>query len=83
MKNIRIAVVPGDGIGPEISKATLDVLTEAAGSFKDRLKLNFVERNIGYELWRETGEYLEIGRRCRARGLGYRHRPRGGNDIKG
>jgi isocitrate/isopropylmalate dehydrogenase len=60
MKNIRIAVVPGDGIGPEISKVTLNVLTEAARSSKDRLKLDFIEKNIGYELWQETGEYLEI-----------------------
>lgn len=38
-KNYAIAVVPGDGIGPEVSKATVKVLTQAlkhaAVSFKD------------------------------------------------
>jgi isocitrate/isopropylmalate dehydrogenase len=59
MKRIRIAVVPGDGIGPEISKVTLDVLTEAASSFRDQLQLDYVERNIGYDVWQETGVYVE------------------------
>lgn len=59
MKLIRIAVVPGDGIGPELSNVTLEVLTEAASSFKDRLKLDFVERNIGYDVFQETGIYVE------------------------
>lgn len=60
MKNIRIAVVPGDGIGPEIAKLTLAVLSAAANSFKEQLNLEYVERNIGYDVWQETGEFVEV-----------------------
>ncbi len=39
----NIALLPGDGIGPEISKATQNALSP----LKDRFKLNFCEGLVG------------------------------------
>jgi len=55
----RIAVVPGDGIGPEVMDVALEVLRAAAAQDR-RLQFEFVTRNIGYELWLETGEHMVI-----------------------
>ncbi|MBY6265890.1 isocitrate/isopropylmalate dehydrogenase family protein [Azospirillum sp. 412522] len=48
-----IAVVPGDGIGPEVSKAAVRVLTEALGS---TAVLRFAEYPAGAELFQRTGD---------------------------
>ncbi|MCF3934566.1 isocitrate/isopropylmalate dehydrogenase family protein [Acuticoccus sp. M5D2P5] len=48
----EIAVVEGDGIGPEVCQAGLKVIQTALG---DSGKLNFKEYRAGAELWKETG----------------------------
>ncbi|MCO8121713.1 isocitrate/isopropylmalate dehydrogenase family protein [Stieleria sp. TO1_6] len=57
MTSYRIALLPGDGIGPECMDATRIVLdrliTETTG-----LDLTFTSHHAGAELYRETGETL-------------------------
>jgi isocitrate dehydrogenase (NAD+) len=48
-KKIDIVVIPGDGVGPEITNATLHVLKNL------NLKLNFIVREAGYKVWKKTG----------------------------
>ncbi len=60
-----IAVIPGDGIGPEVMEATLDILKAST------LKFNFQEARAGYACYTETGntlpeETLEIARNADA-----------------
>ncbi|MGE5485546.1 MAG: isocitrate/isopropylmalate dehydrogenase family protein [Ignavibacteriales bacterium] len=57
--DFRIAIVPGDGIGPEVMDVTLDVLKAAAAREKG-LRFEFITRNIGYELWLQTGDHIVI-----------------------
>jgi len=47
-----IAVVPGDGIGPEVSDATVSVLKYALG---DTVQMNFTDHAAGAECYLETG----------------------------
>jgi isocitrate dehydrogenase (NAD+) len=58
-----IAVIPGDGIGPEIMEAALKVLSSVG------FQADYEELQIGYEKWRETGtaitdDDLKILRGC-------------------
>ena len=60
-----ITVIPGDGIGPEVMEATLDIL-EASD-----LEFDFHEGKAGYACYQETGntlphETLEIARNADA-----------------
>src|SRR5690554_7161341 len=48
----EIAVIHGDGIGPEVCRAGLDVLTAA---LPDPAKLRFAEYPAGAEHYRKTG----------------------------
>lgn len=57
MSSYRIAVLPGDGIGPEVMDATLLVLEKLA-SFIPHLDLDFHSYRAGAELYRESGETL-------------------------
>src|SRR5262245_41086517 len=50
---MRILVLPGDGIGPEITAATLVVLRAAAARY--RLTLDFVEDVVGHESLKRYG----------------------------
>jgi 3-isopropylmalate dehydrogenase len=50
----RVAVLPGDGIGPEVMAVALRVLRAAAG----RLTLEFAEHDAGADRFRRTGEAL-------------------------
>lgn len=52
-----IAVLPGDGIGPEVITPSLDVLTAACGAVGG-LKLNFTTLQAGAGLYRERGVAL-------------------------
>src|SRR5215471_14399040 len=52
MHNYRIAWLPGDGIGPEVSAAARLVL-DAAGFHAD-----YRHGDIGWEFWRTEGEAL-------------------------
>ena len=51
MKSYEIAVVQGDGIGPEVCTAAMDVLRQTIGSNR----LNFVEYPAGAQHYLETG----------------------------
>jgi 3-isopropylmalate dehydrogenase len=52
----RIAVLRGDGIGPEITDEALRVLTAVAGRFGH--EFDFVETYAGGEAWDRFGEHL-------------------------
>jgi 3-isopropylmalate dehydrogenase len=54
MQNYHIAVLPGDGIGPEVTHSALAVLDAAAAKVGD-LKLHYEELSVG------AGEYLKNG----------------------
>ena len=65
-KSYKIAVLPGDGIGPEITKVTLRAL-EAAGKKAD-VSFSFKEALIGGAAIDATGQPLpdETLEQCRA-----------------
>jgi 3-isopropylmalate dehydrogenase len=52
----RIAVVPGDGIGPEVIAEGLRVLKAVAA--EERLELDFIHYDVGAERYLRTGEIL-------------------------
>ncbi len=54
--NFKIAVLRGDGIGPEITDEALRVLTAVGGKF--RHEFQFVEAYAGGEAWDRYGEHL-------------------------
>ena len=56
MKSYNIAVIPGDGTGPEVVREGLKVLNEACSKYK--LKLNYVNYDFGGERFLKTGETL-------------------------
>jgi len=56
MKNYNIAVIGGDGTGPEVIREAVKVL-KAAGQ-KYGIKFNFVEYDFGGERYLRTGEVL-------------------------
>jgi 3-isopropylmalate dehydrogenase len=54
--SVRVAVIPGDGIGPEVTREalkTLDAVASSAGVTFER-----TEYDLGAERWRRTGEVL-------------------------
>src|SRR5216683_7124437 len=51
--HMRLLVLPGDGIGPEITAATLEVLRAASDRF--RLGLDVTEEAVGHESLRRFG----------------------------
>jgi len=55
-KTYRIAVIAGDGTGPEVIAEGIKVLEAAAGRFK--LKLDFQPYDLGGERFLKTGEIL-------------------------
>ena len=55
-KSYRIALMPGDGIGPEQTSATLQVL--AAVEERSGFKMEFMEAEAGDECLRKRGEAL-------------------------
>ncbi len=59
MAKYRIAVLPGDGIGPEVMAATLPLLEAAAGQVG--ISLEFREHALGAAHYRQTGEALTAG----------------------
>ena len=58
---VRIVVMEGDGIGPEITAATLDVLGAAARVFA--LDLSFSPLTVGFAALRAHGSTLPDARR--------------------
>lgn len=55
MSSYRIAVLPGDGIGPEVMAAAKSVLKRVSQGVNG-LKLEFTEHDAGAERYRRTGE---------------------------
>lgn len=53
---IDLAVIPGDGIGPEVVEQALAVLTRAAAA--EGVEVSPREYRLGAEAWLETGETL-------------------------
>ena len=51
----KVAVIHGDGIGPEVNKITVEALKKVA---KD---VEFIETEAGYDLYKATGESLGQG----------------------
>src|SRR6185295_17600072 len=56
MKSYNIAVIGGDGTGPEVVREAVKVLDAAAKKFN--LKLNYTSYDIGGERYIKTGEVL-------------------------
>jgi len=56
MKSYNIAVIGGDGTGPEVVREAIKVLDAAAQKFQ--LKLNYTNYDIGGERYLRTGEVL-------------------------
>jgi 3-isopropylmalate dehydrogenase len=56
MKSYDIAVIGGDGTGPEVTREAVKVLETAANKFS--LKLNFTEYDLGGERYLRTNEAL-------------------------
>lgn len=55
-RSIRLAVVPGDGIGPEVTAEALHVAETLAPAYD--LKFETTHYDLGARRWRETGETL-------------------------
>jgi 3-isopropylmalate dehydrogenase len=56
MKTHNIAVIGGDGTGPEVVREAIKVMDATAGKFN--LKLNYTYYDIGGERYLKTGEIL-------------------------
>ncbi len=56
MKTYNIAVIGGDGTGPEVTREAVKVLTAAAKKFN--LKLNYTDYDFGGDRYLRTGEVL-------------------------
>lgn len=54
-RRYKVGIVLGDGIGPEVVSATLDVLSHLG------VNLEFVELKAGYEYYKKHGKPLEEG----------------------
>jgi 3-isopropylmalate dehydrogenase len=54
----RLAVVPGDGIGPEVTTEALKVLEAATAATADDAKFERTEYDLGARRWNETAETL-------------------------
>jgi isopropylmalate/isohomocitrate dehydrogenase-like protein len=52
MAKYRVAVIPGDGIGPEVVGATLHVLRSMG------MDMDFATINVGYARWKKTGHQI-------------------------
>jgi len=51
-KMYKIAVIPGDGVGPEVTEATLHALRNLG------LDLEFVRFDLGFEYWKKSGKQI-------------------------
>jgi 3-isopropylmalate dehydrogenase len=56
---LKIAVIPGDGIGPEVVREGLKVLAAVAGPM--RLRYELTEFDYGGDRWLKSGEVLPAG----------------------
>ena len=77
-KNFTLAVVPGDGIGPEVTTEALKVLDAVAA--QHGVTFDRTEYDLGAKRWHATGETLpdaelEETRSCSARSATRASRP--------
>ena len=56
LNTYKIAVIPGDGIGPEIVPAGVDVLDAAAGEFGFQLDCREFPYGVGH--YKKTGAFM-------------------------
>jgi 3-isopropylmalate dehydrogenase len=59
MKTYKIAVIAGDGTGPEVTNEAVKVLKTAADKFK--FKVNLTDFDFGGVRYKRTGETLPDG----------------------
>src|SRR6476619_6418716 len=57
-RTIRLAVVGGDGIGPEVTAEALKVLRAATGAATPGLSIDETSYDLGARRWHRTGETL-------------------------
>jgi 3-isopropylmalate dehydrogenase len=57
LKSINLAVIPGDGIGPEVIKVALSALNKALGG----VEVKITEYDLGAKRYLDTGLILEAG----------------------
>lgn len=67
MKTYNIAVIPGDGTGPEVIKEATKVLRAIA--FRFGIKFNFTEYDLGGERYLRTGETLSDSTLAELKGM--------------
>jgi 3-isopropylmalate dehydrogenase len=53
--HLAIAVMPGDGIGPEVAAPTLKLIDQALARVGDGVRLNYEELDAGANCYRRTG----------------------------
>jgi 3-isopropylmalate dehydrogenase len=58
MQTIQLAVIPGDGIGPEVTAEALKVLEQVAAARAGGLKFESTRYDLGAERYLATGEVL-------------------------
>lgn len=56
--NYKIAAIPGDGIGPEVVAATIEVVQKLASTLKT-FKIEFEELPWGTDYYKKTGKYVD------------------------
>jgi 3-isopropylmalate dehydrogenase len=57
-RTIRLAVVGGDGIGPEVTAEALKVLGAATGAANPGVSIDETSYDLGARRWHRTGETL-------------------------
>src|SRR5437867_13384128 len=57
-RTIRLAVVGGDGIGPEVTAEALKVLGAATGAASPGVSIDETSYDLGARRWHRTGETL-------------------------
>src|SRR4029079_4078790 len=67
-RTIRLAVVGGDGIGPEVTAEALKVLRAATGAATPGLSIDETSYDLGARRWHRTGETLPDAVREELRG---------------
>ncbi len=57
MKQFKVALYPGDGIGPEVTKEAVRVL-ERIQQLEGSFSFEFMELPWGFRLWQEIGDVV-------------------------
>lgn len=57
MPSYSIASIPGDGIGPEVISAAIEVVSKLASTLRT-FSIEFTELPWGSDYWKTTGSYV-------------------------